>query len=95
MGHRAHKVPRALKVRATAAAKVSTVTVVVVAKNNGAIPVLTTVAMARAVPHRVVLVLKVVVQVAAHRAAMAVANTPVVKTADATMAMNCPATSTP
>ena len=94
MGHRVHKVPRALKVRATAAAKVATVTVAVVAKSNGEIPVLTTVAMARAVPHRVVLVLKVVVPVAAHRAAMAVANTPVVKTIDATMATSCPVTLT-
>jgi hypothetical protein len=95
MDHRAHKAPRALKVRATAAAKVATVTVAVavVAKSKGAIPVLTTVAMAKAVPHRAVLVLKVVAQVAALRAAMA--NTPAVKTADATMATSCPATSTP
>jgi hypothetical protein len=93
MDHRAHKAPRALKARATAAAKVATVTVAVVVKSNGAIPVLTTVAMAKAVPHLAVLVLKVVAQVAAHRAAMA--NTPAVKTADATMATSCPATSTP
>ena len=95
MGRRAHKAPRALKVRATAAAKVATVKVAVVAKSNGEIPVLTTVAMAKAVQHRAVLVLKVAVQVAAHRVATAAANTPVIKTADATMATSCLATSTP
>ena len=93
MGRRAHKAPRALKVRATAAAKVATVKVAVVAKSKGAIPVLTTAAMAKAVPHRAVLGPKVVVQVAALRAAMAVANTPVVRTGDATMATSCLATS--
>jgi hypothetical protein len=96
-GHRAHKAQRALKVKAKAAEKVVGVTVVA-AKNNVATPVLTTVAMAKAVPHHVVHVLRAVARVAAHKAAMAVVLTLVVKvaakTVAATMATNCPATST-
>jgi hypothetical protein len=92
MDHRASKAPRALKVRAMAAAKADAT--VVVARNNVAIPVLTTVVMAKAVPHRAVHVLRAVVLVAAHRAATAVADTEVAKTVVVTMATSCHATST-
>lgn len=83
------KAPRALKAKAMAAVKA------VAARSNVAIRVLTTVVMAKAVPHHAVHVLKAVVQVAAHRAAMAVADTQVAKTVAETMAMSCHATLTP
>jgi hypothetical protein len=92
MDHRASKAPRALKVRAMAAAKADAT--VDAARNNVAIPVLTTVVMAKAVPHRAVHVLRAVAQVAAHRAAMAVADTEAAKTVVVTMATSCHATST-
>ena len=81
------KAPRALKVRGMAAAKADAT--VVVARNNVAIPVLTTVVMAKAVPHRVVHAQRAVVQAVVVKVAKAV------KTAAATMAMNCHATSIP
>ena len=84
MAHRAH---RALKLRAMAD------------ESNVAIPVLTTVGMAKAVLHHAVHALRDVVQVAAHRVEMAVAATGVVKvaakTVAVTMATSCHATSTP
>jgi hypothetical protein len=95
-GHRAHNAQRALKVKAKAAAKVVAVTVAA-AKSNAAIPVLTTVAMAKAVPHHGVHVLRAVGRVAVRKGATAVVLTLGVKvaakTVAATMATNCPATS--
>jgi hypothetical protein len=71
----------------------------VAVKNNVAIRVLTTAVMAKAVPHHAVHVLKAVVQVAAPKVAMAVADMvvvrAVVKTVAVTMATSCHATSTP
>jgi hypothetical protein len=97
MDHRASKAPRALKVRAMAAAKADAT--VDAAKNNVAIPVLTTVVMAKAVPHRAAHVLRAVVQGAAPKvamvAAMAVAATQAAKTVVVTMATSCHATSIP
>jgi hypothetical protein len=94
MVHRAH---RALKAKAMDAVKADATVVAV--KNNVAIPVLTTVGMAKAVLHHAVHALRDVVQVAAHRVAMAVAATGVVKvaakTVAVTMATSCHATSTP
>jgi len=60
---------------------------VAVVKNNVAIPVLTTVAMAKAVPLHVVPVLRAVAQVVGHKVAKGV-----VKTVDATTATSCLAT---
>lgn len=71
-----------------AAAKVATVTAVA-AKSNVATRVLTTVVMAKAVPHHVVHVLKAVVLHAVVKVAKAV------KTAVATTVTSCHATSTP
>jgi hypothetical protein len=68
-----------LKVKAMAAAKV------VVARSSAAIRVLTTVVMAKAVPHHVAHVLKAVAQPVAAR---------VVKTAAGAMATSCHATLT-
>jgi hypothetical protein len=62
------------------------------ARNNVAIPVLTTVVMAKAVPHRAAHVLRAVAQVAAHKA---VAATQAAKTVVVTMATSCHATSIP
>ncbi len=84
MARRAHP---ALKAKATVAAKA--VATVVAAKSNAAIRVLTTAVMAKAVPHRVVHAQRAVVQAAVVKVAKAV------KTAAATMAMNCHATSIP
>jgi hypothetical protein len=78
-----------LKAKATVAAKVANVMAVAV-KSSAAIRVLTTVAMAKAVPLRVVRVLKAVAQVVVHKAAVKA----VVKTVAATMT-SCHATSTP
>lgn len=60
------------------------------AKSNVVIPVLTTVAMARAVPHRVVRVLKAVARPVVHKAARVL----VAKTAAATTVTSCHATLT-
>jgi hypothetical protein len=84
----APKAHRALKAKATVAAKVATV-MAVAPKSNVAIRVLTTVAKAKAGQHHGVHALKVVVQVAAHKAAATVAA----KTADVTTATSCHATS--
>ena len=87
-----HKVPRVLKARAMVAAKVAAKSAVmatakaVVDKSSVAIRALTTVAMVKAVPHRVVLALKAVAQPVVVKASK------VVKTAAATMATNCRAT---
>jgi hypothetical protein len=83
--HRAHP---ALKVRATVAVKATAkaLEMVRVVRSSEASLVLTTVVMVKAVPHRVVHVLKAVdlpVEVKAVKG---------VKTADATMATNCHAT---
>jgi hypothetical protein len=85
MGHKAH---RALKARAMVAVKAAvTVNVMaVVDKSSVAIRALTTVAMVKAVPHRVVHVLKAVAQPVVVKAAKGV------KTAAATTATNCRAT---
>ncbi len=93
MDHRASKAPRALKAKAMAAAKADAT--VDAARNNVAIPVLTTVVMAKAAPHRAVHVLRAVAQGAAHRAATAVADTEAPKTVAETMVMSCHAISTP
>lgn len=83
----AHKARRALKAKAMVAVKA--VVKVGAVKNNVATRVLTTVAMAKAVPHRVVHVLRAAVPAVVVKAAKAV------KTAVATMATSCHATSTP
>ncbi len=87
MDHKAHRV---LKARAMLAVKVAVMATAkaVVARSSVAIRALTTGVMAKAVPHRVVHVLKAVAQPVVVKAAK------VVKTADATMATNCHATST-
>ena len=88
----APKARRALKARAMAAVKADERGVVkaVVAKNNVAIPVLTTVVMAKAVPHRVVHVLRAVVLLGVVKVVAKAVKTVVVR-----MAMSCHATSTP
>ena len=88
-GHRAGKAHRALKVKAMAAVKVveTVAAMAVVARNNVAIPVLTTVAMAKAVPHREVPVLRAVAPTVVVKA--------VAKSVASTMATSCHATSTP
>ena len=63
----AHKAHRVLKAKATVAEKVVAVMAVAV-KSSAAIRVLTTVAMAKAVQHHVVRVLKAVAQVVVHKA---------------------------
>jgi hypothetical protein len=82
MGHKARRV---LKARAMVAVKAAvTVNVMaVVARSNVAIRALTTGVMVKAVPHRVVHVLKAVAQPVVVKAAK------VVKTAAATTATNC------
>ena len=88
MDHRAHKAHPALKVKVTVAVKAAVMATAkaVVDKSSVAIRALTTVAMVKAVPHRVVHVLKAVAQPVVVKAAK------VVKTAAATMATNCRAT---
>ena len=83
----AHKAHPALKARAMVAAMaaVTATAKAVVARSSVAIRVLTTGVMAKAVPHPVAHVLKVVVRPEVVKAA--------VKTVAATMAMNCHATS--
>ena len=83
----AHKALPALKARAMVAVKA--VAMVDAVKNNVAIPVLTTVAMAKAAPHHGVHVPRAVVLREVAKAARAV------KTAVARMATSCHATSTP
>ena len=63
----AHKAHRVLKAKATVAEKVAAVMAAAV-KSSAAIRVLTTVAMAKAVRHLVVRVLKAVAQVVVHKA---------------------------
>ena len=82
----APKAHRALKARAMAAAKAGATVDAV--KNNVAIPVLTTVVMAKAVPHRVALVQKDVLPVKAEVDRVA-------KTIAEKTATSCHATSTP
>ena len=86
----AHKVLRALKARAMAAVKVGAMVAVKVGavKNNVAIPVLTTEAMAKVVLRRVVPVLRAVAQVVVHKGAKGG------KTVVATTATSCRATLT-
>ena len=93
MGHKAHKVHRALKARAMAAEKAheTVVAKVVAVKNNAAIPVLTTVGMAKGVPHRVVPALRAVAPTVAAVMEAVKAST----IATAAMATSCHATSTP
>lgn len=91
--HRAHKAHRALKAKAMVAVKA--VATVVAAKTNAATRVLTTVAMVKAVPHRVVHAQRAVVQAVARKAAMVKAATRVVKTAAAMTVTSCHATSIP
>jgi hypothetical protein len=84
-----HKAPRALKARAMVAVKAAVIlaaTMVHAAKSHVAMCVLKTVATVKAVPHRVVHVLKAVAQPVVVKAAK------VVKTAAATTATNCHAT---
>jgi hypothetical protein len=86
----AHKAHLALKARAMVAAMAAVMATAkaVVAKSSVAIRVLTTGVTAKAVPHPVAHVLKVVVRPEVVKAAKVA-----VKTVAATMAMNCHATS--
>ena len=84
MGHKAHKALHALKAKAMAAVRA------VAVKSNVAIPVLTTVVMARAAPPRAVLVPRAVAPTVADKAAVKAGKTTIT-----TMAMNCHATSIP
>ena len=85
----AHKAHPALKVKVMVAVKVVVilaVTMVLAVKSHAVMCVLTTVVTAKAVPHRVVHVLKAVDQPVVVKAAKGVTS------AVATMAMNCHAT---